>query len=72
LAGLEGDWAAPRLRSGFVTEAGRQGVPMDEVMAMTEHRSVGTLMGYFRAGALLNSRATMQLDNENSVDKKQG
>lgn len=25
-AGLEGDWAAHSLRSGFVTEAGRQGV----------------------------------------------
>ncbi|MGF6282148.1 integrase [Pseudomonas frederiksbergensis] len=42
LAGLEGDWAAHSLRSGFVTEAGRQGVPLGEVMAMTEHRNVGT------------------------------
>lgn len=58
LAGLEGDWAAHSLRSGFVTEAGRQGVPLGEVMAMTEHRGVGTVMGYFQAGSLLNSRAT--------------
>ncbi|MCY1433547.1 Phage integrase family protein [compost metagenome] len=58
MAGLDGDWAAHSLRSGFVTEAGRQGVPLGEVMAMTEHRSVGTVMGYFQAGALLNSRAT--------------
>src|SRR5471030_311257 len=58
LAGLEGDWAAHSLRSGFVTEAGRQGVPSGEVMAMTEHRGVGTVMGYFQAGALLDSRAT--------------
>ncbi|VVP87778.1 Tyrosine recombinase XerC [Pseudomonas fluorescens] len=28
LANLEGDWAAHSLRSGFVTEAGRQGVPL--------------------------------------------
>ncbi|MNN40294.1 Tyrosine recombinase XerC [compost metagenome] len=61
LAGLDGDWAAHSLRSGFVTEAGRQGVPLGEVMAMTEHRSVGTVMGYFQAGALLNSRATALL-----------
>ncbi|NUT76894.1 site-specific integrase [Pseudomonas sp. C1C7] len=61
LAGLEGDWAAHSLRSGFVTEAGRQGVPMGEVMAMTEHRSVTTVMGYFQAGSLLNSRATSLL-----------
>ncbi|OEC70910.1 integrase [Pseudomonas sp. AP19] len=58
LAGLEGDWAAHSLRSGFVTEAGRQGVPLGEVMAMTEHRSVTTVMGYFQAGALLESRAS--------------
>ncbi|WP_448090315.1 tyrosine-type recombinase/integrase [Pseudomonas azerbaijanoccidentalis] len=58
LAGLEGDWAAHSLRSGFVTEAGRQGVPLGEVMAMTEHRGVGTVMGYFQAGSLLASRAT--------------
>jgi integrase len=57
LAGLEGDWAAHSLRSGFVTEAGRQGVPLGEVMAMTEHRGVSTVMGYFQAGSLLTSRA---------------
>lgn len=61
LADLDGDWAAHSLRSGFVTEAGRQGVPLGEVMAMTEHRSVGTVMGYFQAGALLDSRATTLL-----------
>lgn len=61
LAGLDGDWAAHSLRSGFVTEAGRQGVPLGEVMAMTEHRSVGTVMGYFQAGTLLDSRASQLL-----------
>ncbi|MHA6575459.1 site-specific integrase [Pseudomonas yamanorum] len=58
LAGLDGDWAAHSLRSGFVTEAGRQGVPLGEVMAMTEHRSVNTVMSYFQAGSLLSSLAT--------------
>lgn len=57
LAGVEGDWAAHSLRSGFVTEAGRQGVPLGEVMAMTEHRNVGTVLGYFQAGAMLSSQA---------------
>ena len=65
LAGLEGDWAAHSLRSGFVTEAGRQGVPLGEVMAMTEHRSVATLMGYFQAGSLLASKATELLTRSN-------
>ena len=27
-------------------------------MAITEHRSVSTVMGYFQAGTLLDSRAT--------------
>lgn len=67
LAGLEGDWAAHSLRSGFVTEAGRQGVPLGEVMAMTEHRSVNTVMGYFQAGSLLGSRAANLMGSE-SVD----
>ncbi|MHC8366846.1 site-specific integrase [Pseudomonas sp. ZT5P21] len=58
LAGLEGDWDAHSLRSGFVTEAGRQGVPLGEVMAMTEHRSISTVMGYFQAGTLLGSRVS--------------
>lgn len=61
LAGLDGDWAAHSLRSGFVTEAGRQGVPLGEVMAMTEHRSVTTVMGYFQAGTLLDSRVSQLL-----------
>ena len=61
LAGLNGDWAAHSLRSGFVSEAGRQSVPLGEVMAMTEHRSVSTVMGYFQAGTLLGSRATSLL-----------
>lgn len=61
LARLDGDWAAHSLRSGFVSEAGRQGVPLGEVMAMTEHRSVPTVMGYFQAGTLLSSRATSLL-----------
>lgn len=46
---LEGDCAAHSLRSGFVTEAGRQGVLLGEMMAMTEHRSFSTVMGCFHA-----------------------
>ncbi|MGY2960168.1 integrase [Pseudomonas sp. TE36184] len=63
MAGLDGDWAAHSLRSGFVTEAGRQGVPLGEVMAMTEHRSVSTVMGYFQVGSLLGSRASQLLSD---------
>jgi integrase len=72
LAGLEGDWAAHSLRSGFVTEAGRQGVPLGEVMAMTEHRGVATVMGYFQAGSLLGSRATTLLSSAEVVEQDVG
>lgn len=58
---LAGDWATHSLRSGVVIEAGRQGVPLGEVMAITKQRSVGTVVGYFQAGLLLSSRATMVL-----------
>jgi len=55
LAGLEGDWAGHSLRSGFVTEAGRKNIPIGDVMAMTEHRKVDTVLGYFRTGELGSS-----------------
>ncbi len=49
-AGLVGDFAGHSLRSGFVTEAGKQGVSLPAVMAMTEHRSVASVVGYFQTG----------------------
>ena len=49
-AGIEGNFAGHSLRSGFVTEAGRQGIALPAVMAMTEHRSVSSVLGYFQAG----------------------
>ncbi len=61
LAGLEGDFGAHSLRSGFVTEAGRQGVPLPAVMAMTEHRSVASVIGYFQAGAAEDNPAARLL-----------
>lgn len=68
LAGLEGDWAARTLRSGIVTEAGRQGVPLGSVTAMTERRSVATMIGYFQAGSLLNSLAANLLTQDSQED----
>ena len=49
LAGLPDTYAAHSLRSGFVTEAARQNVPLAETMALTGHTSAVTLVGYFRA-----------------------
>ncbi|VVE35582.1 Tyrosine recombinase XerC [Pandoraea iniqua] len=57
LAGLEGDFSAHSLRSGFVTEAAHQQVPLAETMAMTGHTSVATVVGYFRRADMARSRA---------------
>ncbi len=50
------------LRSGFVTEAGKQGIPLGETMAMTGHKSVQTAMGYYHAGEVTKSKAARLLD----------
>jgi integrase len=57
LAGVEGDFSAHSLRSGFVTEAGRQNVPLAETMAMTGHHSISTVLGYFRSQVPLANAA---------------
>jgi len=62
-AGLEGDYAAHSLRSGFITEAGRQGLPLGETMAMSNHASVASVIGYHRAGEALSSRGGRLLDD---------
>lgn len=57
LAGLTGDFSAHSLRSGFMTEAGRQNVPLAEAMALTGHHSVQTALRYFQTGAVQHTRA---------------
>lgn len=59
-AGLADVFSAHSLRSGFVTEAAAQKVPMADTMAMTGHRSVASVLGYFRASA--TSQAAKLLD----------
>ena len=72
LAGLPGDFSAHSLRSGFVTEAGKQGVSLGETMAMTGHTSVPTVMGYFQSGSKLNSvAARLVSENRTGRDKPQ-
>lgn len=51
------DFGAHSLRSGFVTEAGKQGKPIGDVMAMTTHKSVKILMEYYQCGNVLNNTA---------------
>jgi len=62
LAGLDGDFSAHSLRSGFVTEAAKQQIPLGETMALTGHRSIPSVMRYFRAGSVTTSKAAKLFD----------
>jgi integrase len=56
------DFCAHSLRSGFVTEAGRRGKPLGDVMALTTHKNVSTVMKYYQAGNILNNSASNLAD----------
>lgn len=62
LCGIEGSFSAHSLRSGFITEASRQNMPLAETMAMTGHQSVATVLGYSRAGGALSSQVARLFD----------
>ena len=62
LAGLNGDFAGHSLRSGFITEGGRQGIALPALMALTEHRSVAQAIGYFQAGSAAENPAARILE----------
>lgn len=64
LAGLEGEFSAHSLRSGFVTEAGTQNVSLADTMALTGHTDVATVLGYYQSQAGTKSRAANLLTNE--------
>jgi integrase len=57
-AGVKGTSAEPvsphGLRAGFVTTAYRNGVPDEEIMGHTRHRSLTTMRGYVRRSKLSN------------------
>lgn len=67
-AGLAGDFAGHSLRSGFVTEGGRQGVALPALMAMTEHRSVASVIGYFQAGTVTHNPAATLLEEGSKAE----
>ncbi|ACB34071.1 integrase family protein [Leptothrix cholodnii SP-6] len=70
LAGLDEGFSAHSLRSGFVTEAAAQNIPMAETMALTGHRSPASVLGYFRKGEVLNMRGASLLDADAQADNK--
>ncbi len=56
MAGIKGTLAEPvsphGLRAGFVTTAYRNGVPDEEIMGHTRHKSLATMRGYVRRSKL--------------------
>lgn len=51
------DFTAHSLRSGFVTEGGKRGKPIGDIMALTGHRSVSQVMRYYQTGDIMNNSA---------------
>jgi integrase len=63
LAGLEGNFGGHSLRSGFVTEASRQGISLPAIMQMTEHRAVSSVIGYVQTGSAFANPAARLLED---------
>jgi hypothetical protein len=61
--GVTGNFGGHSLRSGLITEGARQGVALPALMAMTEHRAVSSVMGYFQAGSVAQNPAARLLDD---------
>lgn len=56
LAGLDPEYYSPiSIRSGFITEAGRQNMPIVDVMQMTTHKTMREMMEYYRHGSINNN-----------------
>lgn len=63
LAGLDPkQYGAHSLRSGFITESGRRGTPLQDAMALSCHTATDVAMGYYREGELLRNPAAHFLD----------
>jgi|HubBroStandDraft_4_1064222.scaffolds.fasta_scaffold17603_3 integrase len=59
-----GKLSAHSLRSGFVTESGRQNIAIGEAMALTGHRSVQTFISYYRTGEAATSAAAHLMESK--------
>jgi len=59
LIGLdEKEFGAHSLRSGFLTEATRQGINLTEAMMMSGHKSLNIAQGYIRENEVLENKAS--------------
>jgi len=61
LAGLGEEFSAHSLRSGFITEASSQGASLGDIMAMSGHSSVTTVLRYHRRAAVRGNPAARLL-----------
>jgi integrase len=50
-------YSAHSLRRGFMTEGGKQGCPLGDMMALSGHKSVPIAMGYYESGAVIMNKA---------------
>jgi integrase len=58
LAGLDLDkFSAHSLRSGFVTSAASKGIPVWEIMQLTNHKTSRSVDDYYRSGSILSNPA---------------
>ncbi len=55
-------YSAHSLRRGFITEAGKQGCPLGDTMALSGHKSVPIAMQYYESGAVINNKAANLVD----------
>ncbi|CUH39384.1 site-specific tyrosine recombinase XerC [Jannaschia seosinensis] len=55
------DFSAHGVRAGYITSALKQGIPAPEVMEQTLHRSLDTLLGYFKDERQREGRAARLL-----------
>lgn len=68
MAGLEADFSAHSLRSGFVTEASVQGASIGDIMSMTGHASASTVLRYHRRAVMASNPAARLLDHPHIPD----
>ena len=58
LAGLNpAEFSSHSMRSGFISEGGKQNQNLGDIMALSGHKTISVAMGYFQAGAVLNNKA---------------
>jgi integrase len=63
LAGIECDYSAHSIKSGFVTSAAssENPIPIWEIMAMTGHKTSRSVDDYYRSGSILKNPASDML-----------